>query len=81
MKQNYSLEFRYFVVSTAEQVKINFTSYIAKIMCKDMNIIEEDVERLLDHVEFVFGQKKLMELSKVSEYIENKLTNAKFFGK
>jgi hypothetical protein len=65
------------VVPTVDTAKLNFSHYVARVACKDMNLIEEDVEGLLDHAEQVFSQKKLMELSKVSEYIENKLLQAK----
>lgn len=76
-RDSFSLEFKYYVVPTVDTAKLNFSHHVARVACKDMNLIEEDVEGLLDHAEQVFSQKKLMELSKVSEYIENKLLQAK----
>jgi hypothetical protein len=40
--------------------KINFSNYICKTMCRDINLIEEDIEGLLAYAEEILSQKKLV---------------------
>jgi len=68
-KDAFSLKTQWIVVPTPEEAKEKFSNYITKGGKNDFRIINMDIKQLVDYLEQALSQKKLIEISKLGDYI------------
>jgi hypothetical protein len=68
-------------VPSAEEAKLSFSNFVSKVACNNINNMSEDIEGLLEYVEEMLGYKKIVELHKVSQYLQEKFNSVKTINK
>jgi hypothetical protein len=72
-KDVFGFKTKYYVVASAEDAKNKLAECLIRKRDVEMSSISGDLERLLEHVEVVLSHKKVQEITKVENYIEDRI--------
>jgi len=68
-KDAFSIKTQWLVVATSEEAKRKLSNFLSKESKIDFLTVKNDIQDLVDHLEQSLGQKKLIEISKIGDYI------------
>lgn len=68
-KDAFSIKTQWLVVGTSDETKEKLSNFIGKGGKVDLQAMSSDIEELVDYLEQSLGQKRLIEISKLGDYI------------
>ena len=68
-KDAFSIKTQWLVVANPEEAKEKLSTYITRGGKNDFRIINNDIKELLEYLQQALSQKKLIEISKLGDYI------------
>ena len=72
-KDAFSIKTPWFVLATSEQAKQKLSNFFIQGEKIDYQMIGCAIEDLVDHLQRALSQKKLLDISKVGDYIQSRL--------